>query len=438
MHEANVRQVMEMQEQAYKERVGQAFGDFVVTNVWYDWDRRTQMWSVMCRECKDETIVPGTIGRDWARGNGRTTKCKKCKEKQKEKQKEIAKKERKNRLLQQESELDSFIGQAENGWIFTARAGTVFTAICETCGRTRKVKFSEAKTISECAHPNDFSKPEYIGKRYGHLVVLEYLGGNFKVRCDCGFEKLVKCSAIENRKTTTCGRLECNYHVKELDYLGKHGELVRAKGEKAEKDIQRWLERLGYSVERTPMSGDYGVDLIVIGRDGSRVAIQIKNNAATKSETNVHAVEEVFAGGHYYDCDKFAVVSYTGYTENARKMANKLGVMLLTERCELYKQDEYFNKNIKHLWVVNGKTEPMVETFRREGWGKVSEKYIGMTYVQVCEEKEKQEKRKLELELIKQSGLTPEAVYNRIKRLGMSFEQAISLPKQQGQKLGTC
>lgn len=35
-NEANKKQVLEMQDQFYSDRVGKVYGDFEVTHVWYD------------------------------------------------------------------------------------------------------------------------------------------------------------------------------------------------------------------------------------------------------------------------------------------------------------------------------------------------------------------------------------------------------------------
>ena len=49
-NEANKKQVLEMQDQFYSDRVGKVYGDFEVTRVWYDWDARRQMWELTCQK----------------------------------------------------------------------------------------------------------------------------------------------------------------------------------------------------------------------------------------------------------------------------------------------------------------------------------------------------------------------------------------------------
>ena len=278
---------------------------------------------------------------------------------------------------------------------------------------------------------NNFSDPDYVGRRYGNLIITGYNHGMFSVKCDCGFEKTVKCSSIVNGKTATCGRVNCEYHIANMNYWGKNGRLIAEIGEQTEKEICGYLETLGYTVKKTPRSGDYGVDIICVGRDGKLVAIQVKNNASTQSKANIHSVQEVYAGGKYYDCDKFAVVSYTGYTDNAKKMADKLGVMLCNEKCELFKEEEHMPINTKHTWIVNGREEPMSVTFKRNGWDfSKAYRYSGMTYEQAEKYFNGLKEKREHIAIRKTIGVSQQKIAYRMKHMGMTFEQAISEPNK--------
>lgn len=431
MNENNVKQILEMQEENYTNRIGTTFGIFRIDNVKYNWQAHTQEWVITCTKCGHSETVTGSVGRDWLRGKGRCRdKCKNCRKLELESKK--SEKIKKEHELQ--AKLDSIVGQEINGWLVTARNGKTYDCVCNVCDKSKKLSYADlVENCIKCSmcDKNDFSDPDFIGKRYGNLTVLKHIGGQFLVKCDCGFEKQVKCSAIANGKTTTCGRHICECHKKAMNYYGKHAELVREVGAETENEVYEYLVGLGYSVERTPFSQDYGVDLICIGRSGERVAIQIKNNQTTDSRTNVHAVQEVFSGGHYYDCDKFAVVSYTGYTDNARKMADKLGVLLCNEKCELYNTKQRFHGNIKNYWLVNGIVEPMIDTFRREGWVGDPSRYIDMTYEQVKDHYKSKDERNNQLKIIAEKGLSVPMVEYRMKHMGMTFEQAVNEPKHQ-------
>lgn len=52
---------------------------------------------------------------------------------------------------------------------------------------------------------------EWIGKRYGNLVIKDYRDKHFICDCDCGNEKAVKPSFLFNGKVQTCG-LNCPIH----------------------------------------------------------------------------------------------------------------------------------------------------------------------------------------------------------------------------------
>ena len=430
MNKANFDQITAMQEENYSNRIGFQFGIFNITNIEYNWVTHTQEWTIACTKCGNEETVNHDIGRDWVRGKGRNQyKCKYCIKAEKESEK-ISKMQKK---ASEEAEKDSFIGNVVNGWTLYKRDGSTFTAYCQECGRQRKITMRDVvnSSVPVCSHKKDFSDPEYIGMRFGNLTVLKYEHGQFIVRCDCGFEKPVKCSALINKKTTTCGRVKCEYHNRAMDYFGKHGSIVRKIGENTENEVKSWLEKLGYTVQSTPCSGDYGVDLICTGKDGSLVAIQVKNNATTKAKASVSAVQEVYAGGKYYDCVKFVVVSYTGFTDNAKNMADKLGVMLCNERCELFDFSKSSHFNTKHFWVVDGNVEPMIETFKRNGWySKNIGRFADMTYEQVKKHFENKELRKQQSKIMEKYGVSEQKVYYRMTKMGMTFEEAVTEPNK--------
>ncbi|WP_439510678.1 restriction endonuclease [Marinimicrobium koreense] len=91
-----------------------------------------------------------------------------------------------------------------------------------------------------------------------------------------------------------------------------------------EKHVEDLYKRLGYSVETTAVTGDYGIDLIVLEGKG-RVGIQCKNYS---SNVGVEGVMQAHSGSAYYNCDHVAVVAPSGFTTNAILMAEKLGVEL--------------------------------------------------------------------------------------------------------------
>ena len=81
----------------------------------------------------------------------------------------------------------------------------------------------------------------------------------------------------------------------------------------------------GVPVIMTPLSGDWGVDLIV-GRRPDRVAVQCKR---LSRPVGPGAVQEVVAGAPMQGCTRTMVVSNQGFTPAARKLAELHGCELV-------------------------------------------------------------------------------------------------------------
>ncbi len=85
------------------------------------------------------------------------------------------------------------------------------------------------------------------------------------------------------------------------------------------------FEGLGASVDRTPVSGDQGADLLV-KKDGKIIAVQCKRS---KSSVGNKAVQEASAGRGYYGATEAWVVSDAPFTTSAKQLAGRLDVSLL-------------------------------------------------------------------------------------------------------------
>lgn len=85
-----------------------------------------------------------------------------------------------------------------------------------------------------------------------------------------------------------------------------------------EEYIASIYEKLGYSVDVTPKSGDYGLDVIASNKN-EKLGIQVKKYS---SSVGVKAVQEVIAGMAYYNCNKGVVVTNSkNFTKEARNLA---------------------------------------------------------------------------------------------------------------------
>lgn len=106
----------------------------------------------------------------------------------------------------------------------------------------------------------------------------------------------------------------------------RFGVWIVTTGLEYEEAISLVMSRIGYVVEKTPPSGDQGVDLVAHSGT-TKIAIQCK--LYTGNHVGNDAVQQVYAGMAFYGCDESWVVSNAGYTQSAKQLAKKLGVRLL-------------------------------------------------------------------------------------------------------------
>ncbi len=99
------------------------------------------------------------------------------------------------------------------------------------------------------------------------------------------------------------------------------------------------LQDSGFEVQKTPTTGDQGVDLIA-SKNGKRCAIQCKFYS---SAVGNKAVQEVIAGKGYYSCEYAVVCSNNDFTKSARQLANNQGVILASEMNIVEKINELFS-----------------------------------------------------------------------------------------------
>ena len=95
-----------------------------------------------------------------------------------------------------------------------------------------------------------------------------------------------------------------------------------------EEYLEQLFTDLGYSVERTPASGDFGADLILAG-GGESVAVQAKQYSGT---VGFDAIKEVVFARQYYGTKDAWVVTTSSFTAQATEAAKKSGVRLIEGR----------------------------------------------------------------------------------------------------------
>ncbi len=87
------------------------------------------------------------------------------------------------------------------------------------------------------------------------------------------------------------------------------------------------LSKLGFGVRSTPTTGDHGVDLVAT-RGNFRLAIQAKGYAGSVGND---AVQQVYTGMKYYDCNACAVITNSSFTPQAYEIARKVNCSLVAE-----------------------------------------------------------------------------------------------------------
>lgn len=92
-----------------------------------------------------------------------------------------------------------------------------------------------------------------------------------------------------------------------------------------ERECERLLEEAGYIVERTSVSGDFGIDLVA-RKHGLTYAIQCKYYSIP---VGVSAIQEAAAGRLHYMADCAVVVAHSGFTSQARRLAESNSVLLI-------------------------------------------------------------------------------------------------------------
>lgn len=109
-----------------------------------------------------------------------------------------------------------------------------------------------------------------------------------------------------------------NKYAKRFKYL--HSSLSKVdimEGEEFEKFLQAHFEKQGYKVSLTPVTGDYGADLI-LKKGKEKVVVQAKRY---KQKVGNSAIQEIVAAKEYYKANKCMVITNSYFTQNAVSLA---------------------------------------------------------------------------------------------------------------------
>tara|TARA_B100000683_G_scaffold81399_1_gene80312 strand:+ start:113 stop:973 length:861 start_codon:yes stop_codon:yes gene_type:complete len=111
-----------------------------------------------------------------------------------------------------------------------------------------------------------------------------------------------------------------------IDEYKYENNLNNKKGIAFENQCMKILISKGWRVEETPKSGDQGIDLIA-SIEKYRLCIQCKDH---KKPIGNKAVQEVSAGKKYWNGTHAILVSQSGYTKSAYKLAAANNVLLIS------------------------------------------------------------------------------------------------------------
>lgn len=89
--------------------------------------------------------------------------------------------------------------------------------------------------------------------------------------------------------------------------------------------LAKLLKSLGYEIETTSKTGDFGADLIAT-IDGDRRVIQAKRYSST---VGIRAIQEVLGAKKYYKANSTGVITTNYFTPAAKKLAKVNDVVLI-------------------------------------------------------------------------------------------------------------
>lgn len=103
-------------------------------------------------------------------------------------------------------------------------------------------------------------------------------------------------------------------------------EIDELSGIDFERYLMYHLKQKGYKVSMTPVTADYGADLILKAPKGVTIVVQAKR---WNQHVGITAVQEVIGAVGYYDADYGVVITNNYYTINAKNLANANDIILL-------------------------------------------------------------------------------------------------------------
>jgi restriction system protein len=115
--------------------------------------------------------------------------------------------------------------------------------------------------------------------------------------------------------------------TKDLKLILEDPTVNELNGEAFERLLKIEFEKQGFTVRNTPVSGDYGIDLILsTPASFTSIAVQVKRSS---SSVGVNAVQEVVGGMAHYSCAKGMVITNAKFTKQAHALAASNSIHLI-------------------------------------------------------------------------------------------------------------
>jgi Holliday junction resolvase len=96
-----------------------------------------------------------------------------------------------------------------------------------------------------------------------------------------------------------------------------------------EEMVSAYFRKQGYTTEVTPSCNDYGVDVFAL-KGEQKLAIQAKMYGGTARKVNREMIMQLHGAKDYFDCTEAVIVTDGMVAENAREVAAKLQVRLMS------------------------------------------------------------------------------------------------------------
>jgi len=114
------------------------------------------------------------------------------------------------------------------------------------------------------------------------------------------------------------------FYIQEKLKKANINQIDKMSGTMFERYLEQFFKRKGWNVKRTGGKGDYGADLILSSAK-KKVVIQAKR---WKKNVGYEAIQQAYTSKDIYGCAEAWVITNSGFTEQARDGAKRLGVIL--------------------------------------------------------------------------------------------------------------